>query len=411
MMGDARSRFWVVATALGLLALGAPGWAQDPEKRAEPAESRPITEAEALEFGEELVDALLEQDGEAVARAVDFDAILDAAIAGVDVPAGFREGFLKGAQEARDRDGHPLLRELRPMMRGGADIKATKGLRWEDRPAGLVRVIGSDSATSYIVFMLDRGADGRVKAVDYFSLANGEQSSQAIRRIYLAAVAQANQGFLGRLFGGEQAFLKHLNDLKRMAAAHREGRAKEALEIYDGLPEASKSEKAFQILRYSATQALGDDKKYLEAIEDFARRFPDDPARDFLMIDGYLIKDPPEPAKALECIDRLDKTLGGDAYLKVLRGNMLMRLERPDDALASYREAIADEPDLEQAHNTLLEAALAIKRFDIVADALDDLESLIGQELVDLSEIDELKEFLASTEGKAWAEKRAKPGP
>lgn len=407
MIGEARATFWAVAAVLGLLVSGAAGRAQ--EEPAKPAEKPPISETEALEFDKELVDGLLKLDGEAVTRAVDFDAILDAAIEGVEVPAGFREGFLKGAQGARERDGHPLLVEFRPWIRAGAEIKAVKGLRWTDRPACLVRIIGSDMVVSYIVFLLERGDDGHIKAVDYYSLASGELASQAIRRVYMAAVAQANQGFLGRLFGGEQAFLKHLDALKRMAAAHREGRAKEALEIYDELPEASKNEKVFQILRYSSAQKLGDEKKYLEAIEDFARRFPDDPARDFLMIDGYLVKDPPEPAKALECIDRLNKTLGGDAYLKVLRGNMLMRLDRFDDALTSYFEAVADEPNLRQSYSALLEAALVMKRFDVVADMLDALESILDQELVDLSEIPDFKEFLASPEGKAWTEKRAKP--
>jgi len=409
MIGIGRTAVSVMAAAVGIMAPGALGWAQ--EKPADSAESRPITKAESLEFGKGLAEAFVKLDSEGVTRAVDFDAILDAAIEGVKVPPGFREGFMEGAKGARERDGHPLIAEFRLAIQAGAVVRATKGMEWQGRPACLVRIITSEMVTSYIVFLLDRAPDGHIRAVDYYSLATGDLASEAIRRVYMAAVAQANQGIIGRLFGAEQAFLKHLDALKRMSAAHREGRAKEALTIYDALPEESKNDKVIQILRFSAAQKLGDDAKYLETIQDFARRFPDDPARDFLMIDGYLLMNPPEPAKALECVGKLEKALDGDAYLKVLRGNILTRMERNDDALASYREAIAEEPDLRPAYDAALDAALALKRFGMVAEMLDALESVFDQEIVDLSEIELFDEFLDSPEGKAWAEKHEKSKP
>ena len=408
MIENGRTMVWVMAAAIGLMVPGALGWAGE-KSAAESGEGRPISEAESLEFGKGLAEAFMKLDSDAVTRAVDFDAIIEAAAEGVKVPPGFRDEFLKGAKEAQERDGNPLIAEVRAAIQAGAVARATKGMRWQDRPACLVRVIGADLNASYIVFLLERAPEGHIRAVDHYSLASGELASRVVRRIYLAAVAEANLGLVDRLFGKEEVFIKHIDDLNRMIAARREGRAKEILTIYGGLPEELKNEKVFQILRYTAAQEFGDQAKYLEAIQDFARRFPDDPVRDFLMIDGYILMDPPEPAKSLECIDRLEKTLDGDAYIKVMRGSVLTLMERADDALASYRAAIAEEPDLRPAYDIMLDAALVLKRFGEVAEMLDALESVFGEEIVDLSQIDLFDEFLASPEGKAWTEKRARP--
>jgi len=408
MIGIGRITAWVLAGSIGIVVSSAFGGSLDEPPKVS-AESRPISNEEALEFGKELVDAIVRLDDEAVARAVDLDAMLEIASEGVQAPFLYRESFFKGAREAQKRDGPSLLVEFRPAVQAGALVRATKGLEWRGRPVLLLRSINPDMSASYILFMLERDPDGRIRAVDHYSLATGELASQAVRRLYLAGVAQVNRGIVDRLLGKDEALFKHLNDLKRITLAIHEGRGQEALTIYDALPEDLKNEKIFQILRYSAAQQSGDDAKYLEAIQDFARRFPGDPACDFLLIDGYFLTD--EPTKALACIDRLENELGEDAYFKMLRGNLLAIMKRPDDALAAYRASIAVEPDLRPTYDGLLNVAVEQKRFGEIAEILDVLESTFNEEIVDLSEIEEFAEFLASPEGKAWTEKREKPTP
>jgi hypothetical protein len=118
-----------------------------------------------------------------------------------------------------------------------------------------------------------------------------------------------------------------------------------------------------------------------------------------------------QPEKSMECLGRLEKALGEDAYLKVIRGNILKVLKRPDDARAAYRAAIADEPDLRPAYDGLLSAALEQKRFGEVVELLDSLEFVFDEEIGDVSQIGEFEEFAASPEGKAWAEKRQSKKP
>lgn len=393
---------WTAVWVVGVAALGAGCSKQKPPPTA--AQLKPISNDEALEFGEELADSLVELDVKAVREALDMEALIEASTEGVAAPYRFRQGFLKGVRQSLEAQGPPLLVEMRPSLEAGADLKATKAVSWQGRPTVVMRLIEPEGAAAYILFVLDRRPDGRIRAVDYFPLASGELGSQTIRHLYLVAAAEANQGLLAKLMGKEQNFIKHADDIQRMAAANREGRWQEVLSLYGALPEDLKGEKVFLIQRYRAAQRSGSDATYLEAIQDFARRLPGDPACDFLLLDGYVLQNQPE--KSLECFDRLDALLGGDAYLKALRGGVLTLAGREDEAGKALHEALADEPDLRPALNGLLNLALKQKRFAEVVEMLDRLETQFDQAVGGLSQVEEFEEFLDSPEGKAWAEKQ-----
>jgi tetratricopeptide (TPR) repeat protein len=397
---------WVIAATIGIAASGATGCSQGKAPKTA-AESRPISTAEALEFGEGLADALQNLDADRVGEAMDVAAMMEKATDGVSASSRLRRQFLEGVQKAQERDGNILLREMSPAIEAGASMDAIRGTVWEGQPAVVLRMIQPTGGASYNVFLLDRRPDGRIRATDYYSLLTGELGSQASRRLYISAVARSGRGLVGvveKLLGKDDSLAKHIEDLNRMSAANREGRPEETLAIYNGLPEEVKAEKIFAVLRIMAAQKVDDDAKYLEAMQDFARRFPGDPACDFMLLDAYVLQEQPE--KALESLDRLVKTLGDDAFFKSVRGNILTIMKRPEDARAAYRAAIAEEPDLRLAYDGLLSAALEQKRFGEFVEMLDALESVFDEEIGDLSEAEDFAEFLASPEGKAWVEKR-----
>ena len=403
MIRTGRAEGWVIAAVIGIAVSGSSGHSQDKPPRTA-VESRPITSAEALEFGKKLVAIIERRDVEAYKQAVDANALLEAAAEGVKVPPRLREEFFEGARRGLEGEEPVVLVEFGALLKAGSTIQATRGLEWQGRPASLLRMIVPGGVVSYTLFLLDRRPDGRIRAVDHYPLAAGELFSQMLHRMYQAAVVQADPGVVDRMPGKEQALVRHMNDLKRMSDAKRAGRAEELMAIYDALPEEVKNEKTVQVLRCSAAQNTGDDAKYLEAIQDFTRRFPGDPACDFLLIDGYLLLNQPE--KSLECIGRLEELLGEDAYFKVMRGNALTLLNRPEDALAAFHASIAQEKGLRPAYDALLDLALDQTRFGEVAQTLDAMESEFNEEIDDLSETDGFDDFLSSPEGKAWAEKR-----
>ena len=55
----------------------------------------------------------------------------------------------------------------------------------------------------------------------------------------------------------------------------------------------------------------------------FSQAHPNDAMIDLISVDAYILRKAYD--KALEAIDRVDKAIGRDPYLKVLRGNVLLR--------------------------------------------------------------------------------------
>ncbi len=69
-------------------------------------------------------------------------------------------------------------------------------------------------------------------------------------------------------------------------------------------------------MRYQAAAQTGE-AELLQVVEDFRGYYPDDVCLDFLLVDYHVLRK--EHDKALEAIDRLDASVGGDTHLNLLR--------------------------------------------------------------------------------------------
>jgi predicted Zn-dependent protease len=79
------------------------------------------------------------------------------------------------------------------------------------------------------------------------------------------------------------------------------------------------------------------------------------------------------PAEALHCLDRLLELRPDDVQALLWHGDLLERLNEPDEAIASYRRAVAADPGHEKARRYL---ALALARSDRAEEAAGLLEGL-----------------------------------
>ena len=89
---------------------------------------------------------------------------------------------------------------------------------------------------NYHDWVLARGPDGRICAVDMYVFLSAELMSQTIRRAFVPLAAHESRGILARLTGQEQELVKHLPQLKEMTDHLREGRFREVLDTYRQLP-------------------------------------------------------------------------------------------------------------------------------------------------------------------------------
>ena len=163
-----------------------------------------------------------------------------------------------------------------------------------------------------------RQADSKVQAADLYLYAAGELFSETLHRGFLHAAAETSPSLLARLTQQEGDYVKNLDKLETLARCVQDGQTAKAMDIYARLPQSLKKEKSVLLLRVQAAQSL--DLGQLDAaIRDFRSAFPHDPVVNRLLIDTFFLHQ--EYAKARASIDRLDRSLGGDPYLNVLRAN------------------------------------------------------------------------------------------
>src|SRR5262249_28440975 len=136
-----------------------------------------------------------------------------------------------------------------------------------------------------------------------------------------------------------------------------------------------------------------------------------DPAVDIVSIDYYVLKK--QFKEALDCVERLDKAVGGDPYLFVLRANLLLESGQFTDAIAAVDKALKQEPKLEEAYWSRITIALKEKKHGDTSvwlkKAVEELNLTLNEE--EMRNTPEYQPFLQSPEYREfrrWYEKRKK---
>lgn len=373
------------ATALFVLCLTAPLWGQ----------SEAPSEEECRRFAEALEEALENGDGAYFDRAIDVDAILDLATEGVEVPPPMAQGFREGV-----KDTFAIGTTL---VQTGSEYRFLSFRTVDGRPRCLFRVL-SESGVNYHELLLAKGADGSVRVVDFYVYLTGERFSESMRRSYVQSLAD-RPGVVARLLGKENEYAKSLPLISRMADLVKAGESTEALRVYRKLPDVVRKGKTALLLRLQAAQGA-DEKEYLDSIDDYRNEFPNDPGLDLVTFDGFLLRK--QFAETLACLDRLDRSVGGDPYLQVLRGFVHQQEGKRALAKESYRKAIEEEATLRVAYWNLIALSLEDEDFAETARLLAVLEDEVGLEMGDLESIPEYAGFIKSDEYRKWMERRGK---
>lgn len=358
----------------------------------------PITQPELTALGNRIAaDYAAGRDG--LTPLMDVDGLLDRTLVGVPASEDFLRGFRNGARKTTIPMGANLLKEAKA---GGAIAFRSLG-----RNAGedviRIRLLSAGGAFNYFELFTARGGGGALRVVDVYDLADGGTLSANIRRLALMALAESKQGFLDRLGGKEQVFLKSAATIKKMTLARAEGRHAEVLSIYETLPREIQEEPVFMRQVVYASMEL-DQEKYRRAMERYIRRHPDDPAANVMAIDACFLRK--DWAGAYKAIDGVERHVGtDDGWLALLRGSVAKTAGDLPGARSNFEQAVRREPALTQAHANLLDLALGARDWAAVARALAGLEQA-GQPIADLRKVDGFEGFVASKEGKAFLKRK-----
>ncbi len=343
------------------------------------------------------------RDGETdqATQLIDWDAILKKATAGfgegADV-AQARTDFIRGVLDtARESGG--LASQVSAAVEQGGSYRLLRIHRVNGDPRALFRLLLPDSGgVNYYDLTFSRDASGRLRISDVHLALSGEFLSDTLRRAWLPVVAKVAGVTLQER---DAVYIRHLDDLQKMVAEAGQEHVTEALAIFHSLPPALQADKNILLIRLQAAHKVGDEE-YSRAIADLERLFPRDATVDLLTIDGHLLRGHFE--QALASVERLEKSIGGDPYLHVLRAGIHYQAGDLPAAESAARQAIAGEPTLEDAYWQVATFSLDTKKFDTTVEMLDLLQKRFAVELEDLTKVPEYAEFVKSPQYRKWAQ-------
>ena len=369
-----------------------------PRAPAAPA-GKAISDEEVVAFGEAMEQAAASGDVKAMNALIDWDAVLDAATADVEAPAGFRENFRNGARGSTGDKG-AFSGQIADACSKGTTYRPIRQRTRDKHKTSLFRfAIANSGGVNYHEYLLDRDRDGKARATDIYVYFTGELFSITMRRGYTMMVADQTRGLAAKLLGPDPKLLENLGKIPEIARLLQADKPREALAIMDGMPAAVADSKTVMGIRVRAAQNI-DEATYAGALERYRKLFPDDPSTNFLSIDGYtLLKD---YDKALAAIDRLDKSVGGDPYIGMLRSGLFQLAGRLADARKAAEAAVAGCPDLIEPCWALLGATLRQDDHPATLATLKLIDQRFEVEFADLTAPPEYARFVKSPQHAEW---------
>jgi tetratricopeptide (TPR) repeat protein len=254
-----------------------------------------------------------------------------------------REGLRVSAERSGGRVGADAIAAVRE----GGGYSFLRVHTADGQRLVLMRVITPDDGLTYHEITLARYPDGQVATYDLRDFVKGETLGYRFRRSTLGFVAEKDQAAFDRLSPNDQLHTKHSGTVLAMYEDTLAGRHKEALAKFRSLPGGVQRDHVVQLVAIQAARQLSDEE-YLTELERFRRNHPGDAAAEIASLDYFMHKR--QCDEALASIDKLDKRVGGDPYLSVIRSEALADAGRYPEARAKAEQAIKDAPKLPQAH-------------------------------------------------------------
>ena len=189
--------------------------------------------------------------------------------------------------------------------------------------------------------------------------------------MFLSLGVKTEPGIVEQLTAWEKLYAQHGSKVVSIGNDVREGRFDQALAKYRQLPTELKQDRTIQLGGLIAARGIGGDE-YVAMLDEVRKNNPGNTTGDLVSIDYFRLKG--QHDEALDCIERLDKAVGGDPYLSFVRGNVLVEAGRYAAAKAELESAIEQEPTLEDDYWARITVALKEQNY---ADTLAWLRTIV----------------------------------
>jgi hypothetical protein len=361
----------------------------DPEEAG--STSKPISTDEARTLARLIERGMDARDGRALDNAIDFDALAMRCLARLVRDEQFKAGFVRGMR----KDG--LGGSIAPSLGRIGSYRMVRLHKSKDgQPCVLFRLVAERTGLNYHDLMLGRDARGEVRIVDVYNYLQGQAISRTMRFIIAAGVAGGDESM--------REFIAAKPDLDKVLKAQVHGDYRGAWEAYGRLPEALKMERSVLLARVEIAGKL-DESTYARALGDFNRAYPADPSVDFVTLDSLLSRH--RTQEALAAVDRIDKQVGGDGYLDLIRAHANFDAGRRAQGKRDLERFLAFGPSMKEGYLVGVDAALKARDWGEVVRLIKMSRGKAGLPWGGIDSMPEMAEFRRSAEFRQFKREEA----
>ena len=367
-----------------------------------------LSDEECRAYAMAVVDAIGSGNRDAFTAHIDWDALFDTAMFSMDLPDKQRTELRAGLKNGIDSDTGLTGQLVKNTQQGGrVDFLRTR--QNHGRQVILFRLIRPIEAggVGYFEFVPRRSAGGKIRAADIYIFSSGEFVSTSLRHALLPIMADQSRGVFSKLVIGERAYVKDFPKLSNVTALINQGKMQEALAIIKGMAPETQKMKIILLNRLRAAQG-SDEREYSGVLEDFRKLYPKDPCLDLLLIDYYMLQK--DFRQAVATIDQLDKSVGGDPYLNVVRASVSAASGDLTKAMQQVKRAVEQEPTLLPAYFAAVGISMKAENYDETLTLLKALDQKFSMKFNDLKTVPEYAGFVKSAQYPQWLEYLAQKG-
>jgi tetratricopeptide (TPR) repeat protein len=319
------------------------------------------------------------------------------------VPSAQREAFISGTK--RGYATNSLSKIIVGETSKGGSFHFLRFSKRDGFETAIFRFIRADTALSYFEFaMPPSNATNFGVAPDVYAYISSEWMSQTSANVSLQLRAAEDPSVLNKLFRSAGLSSSDANTFKTIIDKGKIQDWRGVITAYHALPAAMQQSKICLMFRFNAATRLQDNVEITSVVEDLRKYCGNDAGIEFLSLDYYLIRK--EFGKAMNSVDSLERFVGVDPYIDVLRGNISLQAGDTDQALVAGKRAAEREPTLEAAQMLVATAALSRSDFASLASAFRALQKMGKVTVADVEANAAYAQFRESPEFAAWRDGR-----
>ncbi|MGB1241736.1 MAG: tetratricopeptide repeat protein [Chitinophagales bacterium] len=348
-----------------------------------------------LTFAQMLADSIDDSNASFFNKYFDVDSIANSILDSIHGPKITKEGFKKGVTDHLDVgvnivsamgiDGHCKL------------LKVTK----DSIPKALYRIVSQGGVNYFEVFLQKNKQDSTIQIIDYYPYAVGQQFSNTLRRIYLSSLSDLRDSInIDSLSQSDSLYVSHIPTLDKIGTLFEKGQFNDALALIDSFPPTIREDKMIQITKLNIAFNEGGET-YSQTAEAFKQTYPKDPIVEVMLLDFAFAQK--EHTKALTVIDSLDKKIGGDPYLKVMKSAIYEDLEKNEVVESLLKEVIATEASMEEPYWKIIALYIEQKQYDKAIALFPQMQELFNINPAEFLVYDGYSDFWESNIYKNWA--------